>query len=83
MKTTVDLSESLLASVRELAQRRGWTVKVVFEESLRAFLEREAASTPHPPPALQHTIVYGKGLVDPSLTFAQQLELSGSDRLPE
>lgn len=83
MKTTVDLSEDLLSEARELAERRGWTVRVVFEESLRRFIGNEANALPAEPFRLQHTVVGGEGLVNPGMTFAEMLEASGVDRRPE
>lgn len=80
MKATIDLPESLLSEARSLAERRGWTVRVVFEESLRAFIENEAKREAAPPFRLQHTIVGGDGLAQPGMTFAEMLETSGIDR---
>ena len=80
MKTTVDLPNQLLDDVRLAAERRGWTVRVLFEESLRSFLEGEAAEGPKAPFKLQHTIVKGNGLVNPGQSFAGMLAMSGIDR---
>lgn len=80
MKTTVDLPEALLAEVRAAAKRRGWTVRVMFEESLRAFLDGERGRAPAAPSRLEHTIVTGKGPANPALTFAEMLEISGINR---
>ena len=83
MKATVDLPENLLSEARNLAESRGWTVRVVFEESLRAFLENEANRPKTEPFRLQHTVVGGHGLASPGMTFAEMLEASGIDRRPE
>lgn len=80
MKTTVDLPETLLAEVREAAERRNWTVRMVFEESLRSFLEREQTGMPSARYRLEHTIVTGKGPVNPGMTLAEMLEISGINR---
>lgn len=80
MKTTIDLPQNLLDHARTAAERRGWTVRLLFEESLRSFLERESSETSSAPFRLKHTIVKGKGLVNPGLSFAEILEQSGVDR---
>jgi hypothetical protein len=80
MKTTVDLPANLLDEARDAAQRRGWTIRVVFEESLRAFLEADARQAKAAPLRLRHTIV--KGTAVPEMTFAEMLEASGIDRGP-
>jgi metal-responsive CopG/Arc/MetJ family transcriptional regulator len=81
MKTTVDLPEALLEEVRDVADQRGWTVRVVFEESLRAFLERQKTEAESQPFTLAHTIVGGSEL--PDLSFAQMLEATDPDRRSE
>ena len=78
MKTTVDLPEGLLNDVRSEAERRGWTVRVVFEESLRAFLERDAAANASVPFVLRHTVVHGEA--EPAMTLAAMLEVTGINR---
>lgn len=81
MKTTVDLPETLLAEARAVAERRGWTVRVVFEESLREFIQRDA-STPVPTSfLLAHSIAGGEN--PPAMTFNEMLELTNPSRLPE
>ena len=80
MKTTVDLPENLLTEVRAAAERRGWTVRVVFEESLRAFLQREEASIRDEPFRLAHTVVHGREF--PGMSFTQMLEATDPNRLP-
>ena len=81
MKATVDLPESVLAEVREVARQRGWNVRVVFEESLRQFLEKERSAAGAKPYRLRHSPVRGKA--NPGLTFEEMLAVSGIDRLPE
>ena len=81
MKTTVDLPEALLAEVRDVAERRGWTVRVVFEESLRAFLQQQKTETEVKPFKLAHTAVGGGEF--PDMTFTQMLEATNPDRRSE
>ncbi len=80
MKTTIDLPQALLDEARAAAAQRGWTVRLIFEQSLRSFLARESAGSPAAPFRLQHTVVKGKGLVNPGLSFAGMLEQSGINR---
>jgi hypothetical protein len=80
VKTTVDLPENLLTEVRAAAERRGWTVRVVFEESLRAFLQQEEISDRHQPFRLAHTVVQGQEF--PAMSFTQMLEATDSNRFP-
>ena len=80
MKTTVDLPENFLAEVRAAAQRRGWTVDVVIEESIRTFLRQEATPAGQQPFRLAHTVVQGQEF--PDMTFADMLEATAPDRLP-
>jgi metal-responsive CopG/Arc/MetJ family transcriptional regulator len=81
MKATVDLPENLLSEVRDAADKRGWTVRVVFEESLRAFLDRDAAAQKAEPFRLAHTVVQGSEF--PAMTFGEMLDASGPDRWSE
>ena len=81
MKTTIDLPETLLADVRAAAERRGWTVRVVFEESLREFVEREQSKAATEPFRLAHTVVRGSEF--PAMSFAQMLEATDPDRLSD
>ncbi len=81
MKATVDISENLLNEVREAAERRGWTVRVMFEESLRAFLDREDMREERAPFRLAHTVV--RGGEAPAMSFAEMLEATGPNRLGE
>jgi metal-responsive CopG/Arc/MetJ family transcriptional regulator len=81
MKTTVDLPENLLAEVRATAERRGWNVRVVFEESLRAFLQQEELRERKPSFRLAHTVVGGDKF--PDLTFSEMLQATMPDRFSE
>jgi hypothetical protein len=81
MKTTIDLPEGLLKEVRTAVRRRGWTVRALFEESLRAFPERENAAGEAAPFELRHTVVEGEAEL--SMTFAEMLEVSGINRIPQ
>ena len=78
MKTTVDLPDALLAEVREVAERRGWMVKTVFEESLRRFLDNSAEKAPPEPFKLRHTVVQGESW--PDMSFAEMLEMTNPSR---
>lgn len=80
MKATIDLPESLLAEVREVADRKGWKVKTVFEASLRQFVDREQA-VPSKPFKLKRTTVKGESW--PDLTFAEMLQMTDPDRLKD
>lgn len=81
MKATIDLPESLLNEVRTAAQRKGWTVRVLFEESLRTFLASEAAAGTPEPFTLRHSVVHGE--TAPAMTFSEMLEVSGVNRRSE
>ena len=81
MKTTIDLPETLLADARAAAERRGWTVRVVFEESLREFLQKDETAKQAGTFRLSHTIVGGD--VAPALSFSEMLEMTNPGRLPE
>jgi metal-responsive CopG/Arc/MetJ family transcriptional regulator len=81
MKTTIDLPETLLAEVRAVADRRGWTMRVVFEESLRAFVHQEESRAKIKPFRLAHSVVKGRKF--PSMSFAEMIEATAPDRLPE
>jgi hypothetical protein len=80
MKTTIDLPENLLAEVRLEAERRGWTVRILFEESLRAFLHTDGSTRKTQPFRLAHTVVRGHEF--PALSFAEMLEATTPNRLP-
>jgi hypothetical protein len=80
MKTTVDLPATLLSEVRAAADKRGWTVRVVFEESLRAFLEREDVRSTPEPFRLAHTVIQGREF--PAMSFAEMLGATSPDRWP-
>ena len=77
MKTTIDLPPSLVSEAKIAARLRGWTVRVLFEESLRAFLQAENRA-PSEPFRLEHRIV--GGVTPNDMTFAEMLETSGINR---
>ncbi len=77
MKTTIDLPSHLLSEVKIAARQRGWTVRVLFEESLRAFLQAKTGTSPEPF-RLEHRIVDGQGA--PTMTLSEMLETSGINR---
>lgn len=64
-----------------MAEKRGWTVRVVFEESLRAFVQREELLAVSEPFRLSHSVVKGREF--PKMNFAQMLEASAPERLDE
>ena len=78
MKTTIDLPETLIAHAKALAEYRGWTVRTVFEESLRAFIERAGDTRGMKPFRLAHTIVRGKEY--PKMTFSEMLAATDLSR---
>jgi len=45
MRTTVELSDAILRSVKALAQKRHTTVRAMIEEGLRLVLERESRAS--------------------------------------
>jgi len=79
VKTTIDLPENLLAEARLAAERRGWSVRLFFEESLRSFLQQTAER----PQSfrLAHTVVQGHEF--PALSFAEMLDATVPNRSPE
>jgi len=60
MKTTIEIADGLLRRARQLAQRRGTTLRAVVEDALRAALEADAAPRARAP-IKAHT-VGGRGL---------------------
>lgn len=58
MKTTVEISDELLARTRAVAQREGSTLRTLVEEGLQLALMRRAARGRTEAPALP---VYGQG----------------------
>jgi hypothetical protein len=60
MKTTIEISDALLRRAKQLAARRGTTLRVVIEGALRDALEREAPAA-RPRPIETHTF-RGRGL---------------------
>ena len=75
------MPEGILKGVRMAATRRGWTVRGLFEESLRAFPEHENVQGKAAPFELRHTVVGSEAA--PSMTFAEMLEVSGINRIPQ
>ena len=47
MKTTVDIADAVLGEARELARRRGTTLRSVLEEALRREILRRQAECPY------------------------------------
>ncbi|MCL4836470.1 MAG: DUF2191 domain-containing protein [Thermoanaerobaculia bacterium] len=78
MKTTIELSDALLAEAKRLAEERGTTLKAVFEAGLRRELREAAAATSF---RLRDESVDGEGL-RPELAGAsweQIRELAGRE----
>jgi hypothetical protein len=59
MKTTLDLADDLAVKARQLAKKRGVTLRAIVEEALRAKLDAEARQTRY---ELPNRSVKGKGL---------------------
>jgi hypothetical protein len=66
MKTTIDISPSILEASRELAARQGVTLKMLVEQGLRHVLSSEKREAPF---KLRDASVSGNGL---------QVDLQGS-----
>lgn len=81
MKATIDLPEALLEETRNAAERHGWSVKLVFEESLRAFLQNEKLQSAESAFRLNHTVVNGERF--PAMSFSQMLDATGPNRFSE
>jgi hypothetical protein len=59
MKTTVEISDALLESARELAAARSTTLRQIFEEGLVAVIDSSAK--PRPPYKMRDLSFGGKG----------------------
>jgi hypothetical protein len=68
MKTTVEISDKLLARAKRLATQRGTTLKSVIEDALRKELAQDEARGRSPAPIRTHTFG-GRGL-QPGLTWS-------------
>lgn len=71
MKTTVDISDPILAEAKEAAHREGITLRSLFEEGLRLALDRRQRAEPF---RLRDAIVDGRGL-QPGVAGASWEEL--------
>jgi hypothetical protein len=60
MKTTVEISDELLARSRRLARREGTTLRALIEDGLRLALKARGDSPPRKP--FQMVTVHGDGL---------------------
>lgn len=58
MKTTVDISDSLLSEVRQIAAREGVTLRTLVERGLRRVIAETASSAPF---KLRRASYKGKG----------------------
>ena len=65
MKTTVEISDSLMAAARAIAAREGTTVRALMEEGLRISIEKRRRATPF---TLKDASVGGQGL-QPGFSF--------------
>ncbi len=59
MKTTVDISDSLLAEARRIAARDGVTLRAVIERGLHQVVSKQTTATPF---KLRRASFRGKGL---------------------
>ena len=73
MKTTIDLSDALFDSAKELAQRRQTTLRALVEEGLRRVLA-DAKATGKPAFQLLDASVQGGELLEPDPRRWQELE---------
>ena len=76
MRTTVDISKSLLKNAKHRAAERGVTLSVVLEDALRQHL------APKPnveAPPFKLITVGGDGLVDPNINLGRICELIARD----
>ena len=76
MKTTVEIADHLLVTAKSLAKERGWTLRMVLEDSLSTYFDRSSAK--EKPYQFQPRIVTGKGL-QPGLSWSQLPELNAED----
>ena len=73
------MSVTAKSSATAPRSQRGWITRMVFEESLRAFLQQDESSTKPEPFRLAHTVV--RGVEFPDMTFADMLEATNPGRL--
>jgi hypothetical protein len=79
MKTTIDLTDSVLEAAKAEATRRGTTLRNVVEAALRSYLatQAEAAAAPF---QLRRHVYAGRGLHPDAGAWARILESSYEDR---
>ena len=76
MKTTIEISDTLLEQAKTLSSERGWTMRMVFEESLRSYLAKQTARTK--PFRFRPHVVKGRGL-QPGIEWSQLSQLVRED----
>jgi Bacterial antitoxin of type II TA system, VapB len=74
MKTTVEINDALMSEARQLAEKRGETMRSLLEEALRRLIAAYDSEEAGPPP-FEFTVVDGGGLVD-GVTPASWLEIA-------
>lgn len=77
MKTTIEISDSLMAEAKEFARGRGITLRTVIERGVRLALKNGGEN---PEYKFEDKSVNGSGLVDPNMTWDEMLEISYGDR---
>lgn len=65
MKTTIELSDALLAEAKRLARRQNTTLRSLVEQGLRRVLQ-ESSARPKKPFKLRRVSYRGKGLQPPA-----------------
>lgn len=71
MKTTVEISDALMATARAVAAREGTTVRALIEEGLRISIEKRKRSKPF---KLRDATVGGQGL-QPGFSFERWADI--------
>lgn len=71
MKTTVEISDALMATARAVAAREGTTVRALIEEGLRISIEKRKRSKPF---KLRDATVGGRGL-QPGFSFERWADI--------
>jgi len=73
MKTTIELSDALLAEARRVARREGTTLKAIIERGLRRGLEPRLSSKPF---SLRDVSIGGKGPHADAADWAAMIDLT-------
>ena len=80
MKTTIEIADPLLEEAKQVALKQGITLRVLFEEGLRAVLQSRTNAGRQPFQLRDGSFKGGKGLADPSLSWEQIRDLSYGKR---